>query len=214
VEASPSSRGISSASLDVMAAAALVLLLAGPVDGQQTLRVSLDSSGVEANDQSFYTAISANGQVVAFSSYATNLVAGDTNGTADIFVHDRLTGITERVSVDSSGAEGNYQITPPEAVLGGTSSTFLYTILLRAANVATSNRTVTFSVTPAAGGTPVIDSVTIPPTGDPNEYVVVSTDPNAPISMQSGIVYRVRLTLGGDSCSLDDFVVKSGGVVQ
>jgi cold shock CspA family protein len=44
---------------------------------------------------------------VAFASGATNLVAGDTNGFDDVFVHDRATGITERVSVDSSGVEGN-----------------------------------------------------------------------------------------------------------
>jgi len=44
---------------------------------------------------------------VAFFSYATNLVAGDTNGLRDIFVHDRQTGTTTRVSVDSTGTEGN-----------------------------------------------------------------------------------------------------------
>jgi hypothetical protein len=44
---------------------------------------------------------------VAFQSLASNLVAGDTNGCFDVFVHDRTTGITERVSVDSSGAEAD-----------------------------------------------------------------------------------------------------------
>jgi Tol biopolymer transport system component len=43
---------------------------------------------------------------VAFESEATNLVAGDTNGFFDIFVHDRQTGATTRVSVDSAGIEG------------------------------------------------------------------------------------------------------------
>jgi hypothetical protein len=44
---------------------------------------------------------------VAFTSAATNLVPGDTNGFVDVFVHDRVTGIIERVSVGSSGTEAN-----------------------------------------------------------------------------------------------------------
>jgi hypothetical protein len=62
---------------------------------------------VEGDNGSGYPSISADGQVVAFGGSASNLVAGDTNGVADFFVHDRATGITERVSVDSSGVEGN-----------------------------------------------------------------------------------------------------------
>ncbi len=52
-------------------------------------------------------AISADGRFVAFHSDATNLVAGDTNGATDVFVHDLQTGTTERVSVDSAGDEAN-----------------------------------------------------------------------------------------------------------
>jgi hypothetical protein len=90
-------------------AALQVLLLTVPAIGQETTRVSVDSSGAEGDNDSDYDgpSISADGQVVAFSSYASNLVAGDTNGYWDVFVHDRATGITERVSVDSSGGEGN-----------------------------------------------------------------------------------------------------------
>jgi hypothetical protein len=44
---------------------------------------------------------------VAFGSFATNLVAGDTNLSGDVFVHDRQTGETTRVSVNSAGTEGN-----------------------------------------------------------------------------------------------------------
>ncbi len=65
--------------------------------------VSVDSAGVQGNGVSYVTALSADGRLIAFLSRATNLVAGDTNGVDDIFVHDRVTGITERVSVDSSG---------------------------------------------------------------------------------------------------------------
>jgi Tol biopolymer transport system component len=72
-----------------------------------TDRVSVDSSGLEGNGFSNEPSISANGRYVAFESSANNLVPGDTNGSRDIFVHDRQTGVTERVSVDSSGLEGN-----------------------------------------------------------------------------------------------------------
>ena len=72
-----------------------------------TTRVSVDSSGTQANGISTYPFISADGRYVAFESDASNLVAGDTNGRFDIFVHDRTTGATTRVSVDSSGMEGN-----------------------------------------------------------------------------------------------------------
>ena len=68
-----------------------------------TTRISVDSAGAQANEGSFDPAISADGHFVAFESLASNLVAGDTNGKADVFVHDRLTGTTERVSVDSAG---------------------------------------------------------------------------------------------------------------
>ena len=82
-------------------------MLMGPAYGQQTTRISVDSSGGQGNRENWDASISASGQIVAFSSRASNLVTGDTNGVYDVFVHDRSTGITERVSVDSSGAEGN-----------------------------------------------------------------------------------------------------------
>ena len=72
-----------------------------------TERVSVDSAGLQANDNSFFASISADGRYVAFVSHATNLVPGDTNGAADVFVRDRQGGTTERVSVDSSGVQGD-----------------------------------------------------------------------------------------------------------
>jgi Tol biopolymer transport system component len=72
-----------------------------------TERVTLDSAGGEANDDSFSPSVSADGRYVAFSSFATNLVPGDTNAAWDTFVRDRATGTTERVSVSSGGAQGN-----------------------------------------------------------------------------------------------------------
>ncbi|MFO0983328.1 MAG: LamG-like jellyroll fold domain-containing protein [Planctomycetota bacterium] len=74
---------------------------------QETTRVSVDSQGNQANGESDFAVISADGLVVGFYSYATNLVSGDTNGHIDTFVHDRFTGLTTRVSVDSQGNQLN-----------------------------------------------------------------------------------------------------------
>jgi Tol biopolymer transport system component len=75
-----------------------------------TTRVSVASGGAQSNGGTYgaqFPAISGNGRYVAFISDADDLVPGDTNGVVDVFVHDILTRETERVSVDSSGAEGN-----------------------------------------------------------------------------------------------------------
>ena len=72
-----------------------------------TTRVSVDSAGTQGNDHSYSPSISEDGRYVAFESLSTNLVAGDGNGVIDIFVHDRNTATTTRVSVDSLGNEGN-----------------------------------------------------------------------------------------------------------
>jgi Tol biopolymer transport system component len=73
----------------------------------ETTRVSVTSAGGQGNGSSYDPSISADGEFVAFQSYASNLVPADTNGYADVFVHDRQTGETTRVSVSSSGNEGN-----------------------------------------------------------------------------------------------------------
>ena len=67
-------------------------------------RISLSPSGAQANNNSGPATISANGRFVAFSSLASNLVAGDTNGVSDVFVRDRQTGITQRISVSASAS--------------------------------------------------------------------------------------------------------------
>ena len=70
-------------------------------------RVSVASDGSEANDRSYDGAISANGRFVTFASGAGNLVANDANGWVDIFVRDRQSGVTTRVSVASDGSEAD-----------------------------------------------------------------------------------------------------------
>jgi len=69
--------------------------------------VSVNSLGVQGNDQSVGGWMSADGRYVAFTSYATNLAAGDTNALEDAFVHDRVSGTTELMSVSSGGVQGN-----------------------------------------------------------------------------------------------------------
>jgi len=78
-----------------------------------TTRLNTDSSGSQATGgTSTAAAISADGRYVAFTSTATNLVSGDTNGLLDSFIKDTLTGITTRISTDSAGNQAT----------GGTSS--------------------------------------------------------------------------------------------
>jgi Tol biopolymer transport system component len=69
----------------------------------KTTRVSVDSSGAQANGDSFAPSITADGRYVAFYSDASNLVAGDTNNADDVFVHDTQTGATARVSIGAGG---------------------------------------------------------------------------------------------------------------
>jgi hypothetical protein len=72
-----------------------------------TERVSVSSGGTEGNAASNAPAISGDGRYVVFTSTASNLVAGDTNANTDVFLRDRQTGTTERVSLTNGGAEAN-----------------------------------------------------------------------------------------------------------
>lgn len=74
--------------------------------GETTL-VSLSSDGQLGNDSSFNASLSADGRYVAFSSRATNLVDDDTNEAEDIFLHDRQTHETVRVSINSRGQQAD-----------------------------------------------------------------------------------------------------------
>src|SRR5260221_638913 len=99
------------------------IVLGGTSSAQLTKRVSKSSSEVPGNDDSNAgggdRCVSADGRFVVFSSRATDLVPGDTNGAWDVFVHDRQTGTTERVSVAPGGAQADYDSSgaPPVATL-------------------------------------------------------------------------------------------------
>ncbi len=73
----------------------------------KTKRISVASDGTQANERSDNPAISDDGRWIAFVSWADNLVPADTNRAPDIFVHDRETGLTERVSISSKGEQSD-----------------------------------------------------------------------------------------------------------
>jgi hypothetical protein len=75
--------------------------------GGNLARVSVSSSGVQANGSSTDARISDDGRYILFTSNARNLVPGGTDGTYHQFLHDRLMGTTELISVSSTGVHGN-----------------------------------------------------------------------------------------------------------
>ncbi len=81
------------------------------IDAGTTVRVSVDSLGVQANSDSTTPTISADGRYVVFASEATDLVAGDTNGVLDLFVHDMVTGSTVRANITSTGTQADGPVT-------------------------------------------------------------------------------------------------------
>ncbi|NUP94696.1 MAG: PD40 domain-containing protein [Planctomycetaceae bacterium] len=85
----------------------LATLLSQLAVGQGTVRVSVSSSGTQSDGPSTQASVSFDGRHVAFTSHATNLVAGDANALSDVFVRDLAAATTVRVSVGSSGVEGN-----------------------------------------------------------------------------------------------------------
>jgi Tol biopolymer transport system component len=93
-----------------VACLALLVALAGvavAATGARTQRVSVNSAGAQASGSSDSPGISANGRLVVFASSSSDLVAGDTNGVSDIFLRDRKTHNTARVSVSSTGAQAD-----------------------------------------------------------------------------------------------------------
>ncbi len=92
-----------------------------------TVRVSVSTAGVEGNNGSYEPRISSDGRYIVFSSDATNLVAGDTNGVRDVFVRDTQLNTTTRVSISTAGTEG-------DGVVGGSEKS----------NISSNGRYVTF----------------------------------------------------------------------
>jgi len=85
----------------------------------ETTRVSVASGGGQAHGDSIEPEISGDGRYVVFASLAADLVAGDGNGAQDIFLHDRVTGTTTRVSVTAAGGEVHGESSEPVLSLDG-----------------------------------------------------------------------------------------------
>lgn len=103
-------------------------------DGESMVeRVSVASDGTRGNSHSGENgvSISADGRYVMFASYASNLVPGDTNGVSDVFVRDRQTKTTTRVSVASNGAQFNFPSRYPSMSADGRFVTFLAELVPR-----------------------------------------------------------------------------------
>jgi hypothetical protein len=79
----------------------------------ETTRVSVASDGSQGNNWSGWPSVSVGGRYVVFQSWAEDMVENDTNGGSDIFIHDRLTGETARVSVASDGSQADCYSTFP-----------------------------------------------------------------------------------------------------
>ena len=73
-----------------------------------TERMSVTSGGAQASSNNYYPVLSADGRVVAFESQSWDLIPNDTNSFADVFVHDRVSGLTELAALNSLGAQANF----------------------------------------------------------------------------------------------------------
>jgi len=89
-----------------------------------TTRISIGAGGIDSNDASGEPSLSSDGRYAAFQSNASNLVSNDNNGATDVFVRERNTGITTRISVGAGGAEGNGASSHPSISSNGRYATF------------------------------------------------------------------------------------------
>ncbi len=92
-----------------------------------TARVSVSSAGIQGEGWSSNPSISGDGRIVAFQSTSNNLVHGDSNIYSDIFVHDRVTGKTRRVSISSEGVQANGHCSGPSLSADGSTVAFTST---------------------------------------------------------------------------------------
>ena len=165
--------------------AGLFCLIAAVPAAAQISRVSVSTAGVEANGPSGPPSISGDGRYVVFASAATNLVAGDTNAAADIFLRDRDTdadGIfdeagavsTTRLSLGPSAAQADgpssapvitadgryvaFVSTATNLVAGANAFEQIYRVDRTTGNVVRISENVAGEAGDAASATPVIDA--------------------------------------------------------
>lgn len=108
----------------------------------ETIRVSIEADGGEANGPSVEPCLSGDGNRVAFTSMASNIAVNDVNANWDIFVRDLAAGQTMAVSVDASGWPGNGRSGQPTISADGSTVAFAS----RASNLVTVDTNLTWDV--------------------------------------------------------------------
>lgn len=116
----------------LLAVSALVVATAAAHAQSSTIRVNVDPDGNQAEYGGFFSSISKDGNLVAYTSAASDLVPNDTNGTYDVFVRNVSTGKTKRVSVTSG--EKQLFASSYEAAISGNGKFVAFTS--EAANIA------------------------------------------------------------------------------
>jgi WD40-like Beta Propeller Repeat len=192
-------------------------------DTLQTTRISVKSDGNEAHAGTTPTffppqiGISGDGNLIAFSSDSNNLVAGDGNGLADVFVHDMTTGTTTRVSTSATEAESNGDSTDPDLSLDGTHVAFASnadTLLAGDTNgkfdiyvkILATGAVLRASLT-ATGGEVAADALSPSISGDGRFVAFESVGAVAPAANGKNAIFVKDLLTG----AVDDASVSSGG---
>jgi hypothetical protein len=103
-------------------------------DTVTTTRVSVGAGNVQANGTSHTPSISGDGRYIVFTSSATNLAPGDTNGAEDAFLHDRASGATTRVSLTTAGGQIAGGAPNADARISTDGQTIAYTAMLPASD--------------------------------------------------------------------------------
>lgn len=145
---------------------------------QATTRSSVSSDGSAGNGSSTRASISADGRFVVFESKADNLVADDTNGVEDVFLHDRQTGDTIRISLGPGGVEGD-----------GTSER---------AKISEDARYVVFASdasTLVMGDVPTLDLVTCPTCSGSRDVFLYDRDPNGDGTFEASEATLTRISV-------------------
>jgi Tol biopolymer transport system component len=174
-----------------------------------TTRASVSSAGTEGNSDSRFAALSADGRYVAFSSYATNLVAGDSNGDEDVFVYDRVGGTTTRASLGAGGVEADWDSRYPAISADGRYVSFSS----EASNLTTgdSNGVDDVFVRDRVAGTTICASVAT----DGSEGNGASGDTYSPALSGDGrfVVFTSVASnlVGGDGNGVDDIFIHDRG---
>jgi hypothetical protein len=95
------------------------------VASHTTTRVSVASDGTQANNSSFHPALSGDGSIIAYASFASNLVVGDTNGTDDVFVLEMASQTTTSVTCAGDGNRANGGSSFPDLSADGSTVAYL-----------------------------------------------------------------------------------------